>query len=76
MVAEYRYPIWDYADGMLFYEAGRVGSGIDDCLGVGGFHQSYGGGFRFRTKSMFFFQIQVAGSSEGVRVSAAFNESL
>lgn len=75
LVGEYRYPVFQWIDGLLFLEGGRVGDG-PGSLHPSGLHLSYGGGLRFRTADHFFFQIQGAGSSDGARFVFSFNQSL
>lgn len=63
---EYRYPVWKYADGSFFFDAGRV---FHDLSGISFRHFAYAGGIgmRFRTNDYFLFRVEVAFGTEGTR---------
>ncbi|NIM18852.1 MAG: BamA/TamA family outer membrane protein [Candidatus Latescibacteria bacterium] len=43
---EYRYPIWQRMDAILFFDAGKVAPDMFDDLSKGDLQYAYGGGFR------------------------------
>jgi outer membrane protein assembly factor BamA len=60
---EYRYPIWDTWDGVVFLDEGQVFRHYED-LTLDGFHWSAGLGARFSGKKGFLFRVQAAFSDE------------
>ena len=70
---EYRYPIWDSWDGVLFLDQGEVFTNLRD-LSVGGFHAGYGFGIRLRTMEGFLARAQVGFSKEGTRIILQFSQ--
>lgn len=64
---EYRFPVWDYMDGQLFYDTGRVFNDFSD-FSFKYFKHSGGIGIRVRTTNYFLFRLQVGFSPEGTRV--------
>ena len=66
LTAEYRWPVWDNLDAVLFAEAGRVFDGYEG-LALDALHASYGGGFHLVTGSKLAFRLELAGSDEGLR---------
>lgn len=67
LTAEYRYPIWDQLDAVIFADAGQVFSGLDQ-IGADRFHWSYGGGVHLLASDGLRGRFEVAGSREGVRL--------
>lgn len=66
VTAEYRYPIWENLDAVVFVDAGQV---FDTPRQVAAdrFHWSYGGGIHLLNQRGLSFRVEVAGSSEGIR---------
>jgi len=64
---EYRFPVWKYLDGELFFDTGRVFDGFKD-VSFKHFKFSGGAGLRLRTKNYFLSRLQVAYGGEGVKV--------
>jgi hypothetical protein len=65
--AEYRYPIWDLWDAVVFVDAGQVFRELED-VNVADFEVSYGGGIHLLSPKGLNFRFEVAGSTEGARV--------
>ncbi|MCW9708677.1 hypothetical protein [Fodinibius salsisoli] len=63
---EYRYPIWDTWDAVLFTDQGQVFSNYDQIT-FNRFHGSVGTGLRFMTASDFLFRVEIAFSKEEIR---------
>ena len=61
--AEYRYPIWDTWNAVLFWDEGQVFGKYGD-LEPGGFAYSYGAGISVRTERSFLFGVRIARSRE------------
>ncbi len=61
--AEYRYPIWDTWNAVLFWDEGQVFGKYGD-LEPGGFEYSYGAGISVRTERSFLFGVRIARSKE------------
>lgn len=70
---EYRYPIWDSFDGVIFLDTGQVYKDLDDVK-YSSLHTGYGAGVRLRLKNSFLARIQVGYSSEGHRTVAQFSQ--
>lgn len=64
---EYRYPIWDNMDGVLFVDTGQVFGGLGD-IPENQFHTSGGAGIHLLGKNGPRFRFEVAFGSEGARV--------
>jgi hypothetical protein len=62
---EYRYPIWRFLDGDLFFDTGRVFHGATD-FSFKHFRYSGGGGLRMRTTNFFLFRAELGYGGEGV----------
>ncbi len=60
---EYRYPVWDLWDAVIFVDQGQVYDDISD-IALGEFHTSYGTGLRFMSQKGFLMRIELARSSE------------
>jgi len=60
---EYRYPIWDTWDALLFLDEGQVFRDYED-LSMGGFKWSAGPGVRFSGQAGFMFRLTAAWSEE------------
>lgn len=77
--AEYRYPIWNLWDAVVFVDAGQVFRELED-VNTKDFEVSYGGGIHLRNPKSLNFRFEVAGSTEGVRailtVTPAFRSLL
>jgi outer membrane protein assembly factor BamA len=63
---EYRFPVWAFMDGALFFDSGRVFHTMSD-ISFKHMKFSGGGGLRVTTKNYFLFRIEVAYGGEGVR---------
>ncbi len=63
---EYRFPVWEYMDGELFFDAGRVFHTMSD---ISFKHMKFtgGGGIRVGTKDYFLFRMSLAYGGEGVK---------
>ena len=64
---EFRYPVWEYMDGQLFVDVGRV---FHDIADVSFKHLKYsaGAGIRLVSGNYFLMRFQVAYGNEGARV--------
>jgi len=65
--AEYRYPIWDALDAVVFVDAGQAFSRFSD-VAADRFRWSYGGGLRVLSGRKLAGRFEVANSVDGVRV--------
>jgi len=63
---EYRFPVWDYIDGQLFVDTGRVFHGVKD-FSFKHFKIDGGAGVSLRTKDFFLLRFQIAYGGEGVK---------
>ncbi len=63
---EYRYPIWDFSDVVLFVDEGQVFNHYSD-IGINDFHTSYGFGFHLISTKGFAFRSEFAFSRETSR---------
>lgn len=63
---EYRYPIWDTWDAVIFLDEGQVFDNFSD-LDIDNFHWGAGAGLRFMTQTGFIFRFEVGVSREIVR---------
>ncbi|WP_073067311.1 BamA/TamA family outer membrane protein [Fodinibius roseus] len=72
LTLEYRYPIWDTWDAVLFTDQGQVFNTYDQ-IGLDRFHGSVGTGLRFMTASDFLFRLEIAFSKEGSRSLLEFS---
>jgi hypothetical protein len=72
---EYRFPVWDYLDGTLFFDTGRVFHGPKD-FSFKNFKFAGGGGLSLRTKNYFLLRFQAGYGGEGpkfmIKTSQAF----
>lgn len=72
LTLEYRYPIWDTWDAVIFTDQGQVFNEFSQ-LGFNRFHGSVGTGLRFMTASDFLFRAEIAFSKEGSQGILGFN---
>lgn len=63
---EYRYPVWDTWDAVIFLDEGQVYDDLND-IAVDQFHTAVGTGLRFMSSSGFLMRIEIARSSEEYR---------
>jgi outer membrane protein assembly factor BamA len=63
---EYRYPLWDFSDIVLFVDEGQVFNHYSD-IGINDFHTSYGFGFHLISSKGFAFRSEFAFSRETSR---------
>ncbi len=63
---EYRYPLWDFSDVVLFIDEGQVFNKYSD-IGINDFHTSYGFGFHLISSKGFAFRSEFAFSRETSR---------
>jgi len=63
---EYRYPLWDFSDAVLFVDEGQVFNRYSD-IGINDFHTSYGFGFHLISAKGFAFRSEFAFSRETSR---------
>lgn len=73
--AEYRFPVWEEIDGVLFVDAGRVFHGIQD-FSVKDFKSSAGGGLRLRALGLMLFRFDLAYGGEGINTMVGVSKSL
>lgn len=66
LTLEYRYPLWDFSDAVLFVDEGQVFNHFSD-IGISRFHTSYGFGFHLISASGFAFRSEFAFSRETSR---------
>lgn len=64
---EFRYPVWEYMDGQIFVDFGRVYKDIQD-VSFKHIKYSVGGGFRLVSGNYFLLRLQAAYGNEGARV--------
>lgn len=64
---EYRYPIYDFWDAVIFLDEGQLFDQFSD-LRLDGFHWSAGFGVRIMTSSIFLFRMELAFSRERTKV--------
>ncbi len=70
--AEYRWPIWMWADAMLFVDYGGTGGRAFSGFGLGSLHPDVGAGIRVRTSQHVYARVQLAyGFFEGVQLQLA-----
>lgn len=72
LTLEYRYPIWDTWDAVLFTDQGQVFNTYSQ-IDFKRFNGSVGTGLRFMTASDFLFRIEIAFSKEGSRSLMEFS---
>ncbi len=60
---EYRYPIWDTWDAVLFLDEGQVYDDLSE-ISLDEFHTAVGTGIRFMSREGFLMRFEVARSSE------------
>ena len=63
---EYRYPIWDTWDAVIFLDEGQVFNDFSD-LDINDFHCGTGAGLRFMSRTGFIFRTEVGVSRERLR---------
>jgi len=73
--AEYRFPVWDYIDGTLFVDTGRVFHDFGD-LSFNDWRYSVGGGIQFFYRHDIFFRLQAGYGGEGVKMLFKFGPAL
>lgn len=64
---EYRYPIWDTWDAVIFVDEGQVFNDFDD-IGFEALHFAAGTGVRIMTRTGFVFRLEIGWSRETTRV--------
>jgi len=62
---EYRYPIWDTWDGVVFYDIGQVFEKRSE-ISTDRFHGNIGAGFRFMSVTGYIARLQIARSRENL----------
>jgi outer membrane protein assembly factor BamA len=67
LTAEYRYPIWDFLDMVIFVDEGQPFNRYGD-LSLDGFRSSYGFGFHLLSDNGLAFRSEFAFSNEGGRL--------
>lgn len=72
LTLEYRYPVWNFADVVLFVDEGQVFSRYTD-IAFKDFHTSYGFGFHLISTKGFAFRSEFAFSRESSRVILSIN---
>lgn len=72
LTLEYRYPIWDTWDAVIFTDQGQVFREYGQ-LSFSRFNGAYGTGLRFMTASDFLFRVEIAFSKEGSQGLLKFN---
>lgn len=63
---EYRYPVWDFWDAVIFIDEGQVFDDIND-INFGRFHFAAGAGIRMMSMTGFIMRFEVGAGREGVR---------
>jgi len=66
LAAEYRYPMWNFSDVVLFVEEGQVFNDFSD-ISIDDFHTSYGFGFHLISAKGFAFRSEFAFSRDNSR---------
>lgn len=72
LTLEYRYPMWSFADIVLFVDEGQVFKNYSDVT-IDDFHTSYGFGFHLISTKGFAFRSEFAFSKESSRVILTIN---
>lgn len=72
LTLEYRYPIWDTWDAVIFTDQGQVFSDFRQ-LGFNRFNGAIGTGLRFMTSTDFLFRIEIAFSKEETQTLLEFS---
>ena len=72
LTLEYRYPIWDTWDAVVFTDQGQVFNEFNQ-LPFDRFNGAVGTGLRFMTASDFLFRIEIAFSKEGTNSLLEFS---
>lgn len=67
--AEYRWPVWDVLDGVLFFDAGQVFHRYKDVR-LAAFHHNVGAGLRVYARDGIAGRLEVAYGPEGTRLIA------
>ncbi|HPQ81410.1 MAG TPA: BamA/TamA family outer membrane protein [bacterium] len=73
--AEYRFPIWEALDGVLFFDTGRVFHSFAD-LTMKDFKLSGGGGLRMRAMGLMLLRFDLAYGGEGIQTLVGISKSL
>ena len=73
--AEYRFPVWDALDGVLFFDTGRVFHSFSDFT-VNDFKYSGGGGLRLRALGLMLLRFDLAYGGEGIKTLVGISKSL
>ena len=73
---EYRYPIYNLIDAMLFIDAGKVSSNIFDNFSGDEMHTGYGGGFNIWGEEGIAIQLLYGKSKEDSRIYLNMNKSI
>lgn len=73
--AEYRFPLWEAFDGVVFYDTGRVFHNPPD-FSFGNFKYSVGGGLRVRLFGIMLFRFDAAYGGEGMNYIFGVTKSL
>jgi outer membrane protein assembly factor BamA len=74
LTLEYRYPLWSFADIVLFMDEGQVFNHYSDIT-LKRFHTSYGGGLHFLSAKGFAFRGEYAFSNESSRLILSINHN-
>jgi len=72
LTLEYRYPIWDTWDAVVFTDQGQVFSEFNQ-IAFNRFNGAVGTGLRFMTASDFLFRVEIAFSKEGAQSLLQFS---
>jgi outer membrane protein assembly factor BamA len=70
---EYRYPIWQLLDAVLFADAGKVADDIFDEFNTKDFHVGYGGGIRLWGPGGLITKFEIGKSKDGIRLYLVLN---
>ena len=71
---EYRFKVWSFVDGQLFFDTGRVYHNMND-ISFKKFKYAGGIGLRLRTKDYFLLRTQVAYGGEGIKFLVKTSQS-
>ena len=70
---EYVWEVSRVLDAVAFYDLGRVFARASEVDGFGSLHDSWGGGFRFKSGNGVHMRIEVGRSDEGTRIWVKFS---
>lgn len=73
--AEYRFPVWEAIDGVVFVDTGRVFHSIPD-FSIKDFKYSVGGGLRLRALGLMLLRFDLAYGGEGINTLVGISKSL